>query len=422
MARKRIDRRRFLTNAAAGGAGLAALSAAGGAQTAAANETIRVGIIGPGGRGTQLLKECIEYGSSYKARVTAVCDIWTKNLAAAAKTVRESYSVEPKTHGDYQRLLDDPEIDAVIIATPDHQHSKMLKAAIEAGKDVYLEKPMGNVLDELNAAFKAVEESDRVVQVGTQRRSWPRYRSAIDMMRQGRLGDVVKVDVIWNAHSPYRWAKKQRDLDAVQEADIDWKAFLMGKPDRPFDAKVFRSFRLFREFSSAIVDQWMTHGIDVVHMLTGELYPTRVVALGDIYRFRDYRENPDMMQALLHYGSGEKTFLATYGTCLQNGAGRATRVLGTRGTLEVEDVWRISGDGIEKGDKIAEAEEIPEKPGTRHHMANWLDCVRRRAPEDLYAPPIAGYGHSIACIMAVNAMWSGRRMVFDPETRQIDEG
>ena len=422
MAEKTIYRRQFLTRAATSGAGLAAFSAAVGAQSAAPTDTIRIGVIGPGGRGTLLLKQCIEHGSTYGARVTSVCDIWTKNLAAAAKTVRESYSVEPKTHSDYRRVLDDPEVDAVIIATPDHQHSKMLKAAIEAGKDVYIEKPMGNVLDELNAAFKAVEESDRVVQVGTQRRSEPRYRTAVDMMRQGRLGDVVKVDVIWNMYSPYRWAKKQKDLDDVKESDIDWKAFLMGKPDRPFDAKIFRSFRLYREFSSAIIDQWMTHGIDVVHMLTGELYPTAVVALGDIYRYRDYRENPDMMQAVLNYGHGGKPFLATYGTCLQNGAGRAARVLGSRGTLEVEDRWRISGDGIESNDAIQEAEEIPEKPGTRHHMANWLDCVRRRAPEDLYAPPIAGYGHSIACIMATNAMWSGRRMVFDPETRQVEEG
>ena len=422
MARKNIDRRQFLTRAAAGGAGLAALSAAGGAQTASATDTIRIGVIGPGGRGTVLLKQCIEYGSSYSARVTTVCDIWNKNLAAAAKIVRESYSVEPKTYSDYRRVLDDPEIDAVIIATPDHQHSKMLKAAIEAGKDVYIEKPLGNVLGELNDAFKTVEESDRVVQVGTQRRSWPRYLSAADMMREGRLGDVVKVDVIWNAYRPYRWAKKQKDLDEVKESDIDWKAFLMGKPDRPFDAEIFRSFRLFREFSSAIIDQWMTHGIDVVHMLTGELYPTAVVALGDIYRYRDYRENPDMMQAVLNYGHGGKPFLATYGTCLQNGAGSATRVLGSRGTLEVEDRWRISGDGIESDDAIKEAEEIPEKPGARHHMANWLDCVSRRAPGDLYAPPIAGYGHSIACIMTTNAMWSGRRMVFDPQKRQIEEG
>ena len=318
-------------------------------------------------------------------------------------------------------MLADKDIDAVIIATPDHQHSKMLKAAIEAGKDVYLEKPMGNVLSELNEAYAAVEKSDRIVQIGTQRRSYPRYRSAIDIMNSGRIGEIVKVDVIWNIYSQYRWAKKQKELDSLKESDIDWKAFLMGKPDRPFDAKIYRSFRLFREFSSAIIDQWMTHGIDVVHMLTGELYPKSVVALGKIYRFHDYRENPDTMQAVLDYGHGGKNFLATYATCLANGAGSATRVQGTRGTLEVENVWRVSGEGVEGDQAIKEAEEIPEKPGTLHHMANWLDCVRRRAPRDLYCPPVAGYGHSVACIMTTDAMWSGRRMVFDPSRREIRE-
>jgi predicted dehydrogenase len=424
-----IHRRNFLATTTGAGLALSGLSAATPSRAASpaqrstvANDTIRVGMIGPGGRGIQLLKECIEFGSTYKARVTAVCDIWNKRLEAAAKRVRESYSVEPKSYPNYEQVLADNDIDAVIIATPDHQHSKMLKAAVEAGKDVYIEKPMGNVLSELNEAFAAVEKSGRIVQIGTQRRSDPRYRSAIDIMNSGRIGEIVKVDVIWNTYSQYRWAKKQKELDSLKESDVDWKAFLMGKPDRPFDPKIYRSFRLFREFSSAIIDQWMTHGIDVVHMLTGELYPKSVVALGKIYRFHDYRENPDTMQAVLDYGHGGKNFLATYGTCLANGAGSATRVQGTRGTLEVENAWRISGDGVEGDQAIKEAEEIPEKPGTLHHMANWLDCVRRRAPQDLYCPAEAGYGHSIACIMTTDAMWSGRRMVFDPSRGEIREG
>ena len=115
----------------------------------------------------------------------------------------------------------------------------------------------------------------------------------MDLVRQGLIGDVVKVDVIWNAYSPYRWAKKAEDLSSLSESDVDWKAFLMNKPYRPFDAKIYRSFRLFREFSSAIIDQWMTHGIDVVHMLTGAPYPVSAVAEGALLRWRDYRENPD---------------------------------------------------------------------------------------------------------------------------------
>ena len=217
MKEHHLDRRNFLTTTAGTAAALAAagLAKPEPAGAASPNDTIRVGVIGPGGRGTMLLKECIEFGSTYKARVTAVCDIWNQRLEAAAKLVRESYSVEPKAHKHYEQVLEDKDIDAVIIATPDHQHSKMLKASIEAGKDVYVEKPMGNVLSEVNEAFAAVEKSDRIVQVGTQRRSYPRYRSAVDIMREGRIGDIVKVDVLWNGYSPYRWAKEPEELASL---------------------------------------------------------------------------------------------------------------------------------------------------------------------------------------------------------------
>ena len=422
MEDSQMNRRHFLSASSAAGLALAAAGQTAVGQSRGANDMIRVGVIGPGGRGTQVMKECIEFGSNYNARVTAVCDIWNQRLEAAAKLVSESYSARPQSYRRYEEMLADPEIDAVIIATPDHQHAKMLKAAVEAGKDVYCEKPMGNVLSETNEALAAVEKSDRIVQIGTQRRSYPRYRSAIDMMKEGRIGDIVRVDVIWNAYSPYRWARKQEDLDSLKESDVDWEAFLMGKPYRPFDPKIYRSFRLFRDFSSAIIDQWMTHGVDVIHMLTGEPYPTSVVAHGGLYQFHDYRENPDNVQVALEYGRGAKKFLAGYSTCLSNSAGSATRVMGTLGLLEVENVWQVSGKGSEHPNALAGVKEIPEKPGTLHHMANWLDAVRRRDHDALYAPVEAGYGHSIACIMATDALWSGRRKTFDPETKQIQDG
>ena len=422
MKDSQVNRRHFLGASSVAGLALTAARPTAVGQSPGANDVIQVGVIGPGGRGTQVMKECIEFGSTYRARVTAVCDIWTQRLDAAAKLVRESYGTQPKSYRRFEELLADPELDAVIIATPDHQHAKMLKAAVEAGKDVYCEKPMGNVLSETNEALAAVEKSGRIVQIGTQRRSYPRYRSAIDMMREGRIGDIVKADVTWNAYSPYRWARNQEDLDSLKESDVDWDAFLMGKPYRPFDPRVYRSFRLFRDFSSAIIDQWMTHGVDVIHMLTGEPYPTRVVAHGGRYHFRDYRENPDNVEVALEYGQGANQFLASYSTCLNNAAGSATRVMGTLGTLEVENVWKVSGTGSEHPNARTESEEIPEKSGTLHHMANWLDAVRRRDRETLYAPVEAGYGHSIACIMATDALWSGRRRAFHPESRQIVDG
>lgn len=419
-----LNRRAFLGVSAAVGtsAALVPLLAPGAVRAKNANETLRVGVVGPGGRGTGLLNECIEHGNRYNARVTAVCDLWNRRRDKAAARVKDAYGSEPKVYRRIEEVLADDDVDAVIIATPDHQHAKMLKMAVEAGKDVYCEKPMGNVLEEANAALEAVKSSDRVVQIGTQRRADPKYRQAARLMQQGILGDVVKADVIWNAHSPYRWAKSAEELASLKESDVDWKAFLMGKSYRPFDARIYRSFRLFRDFSSGIIDQWMTHGIDVVHMLSGEPFPRSVVAHGGIYKYHDYRENPDTIQVALEYGEGDKRFLATYATSLINGAGRATRLQGTRGTLEVENTWRVSGDGAGKAEKLPEAQEISEMPGTLPLMANWLDCVRRRDREGLYCPVDAGYGHSVACIMSAQALWSGQRVLFDPQKRTLQAG
>ena len=418
MNKRNMNRRNFLQLSGMSTGAVLAGSASVQASLGA-NDTLRVGIVGPGGRGTSLMKDFFTAAPNYNARMTAVCDIWNKRREAAAARVKEVHGTEPKVYRHIEELLSDKDIDAVIIATADHQHGQMLKMAVEAGKDVYVEKPMANVLKEANAALAAVKKSGRIVQNGTQRRCYPKYRQAEKLMRQGVLGDVVKVDLNVNFYSPYRWAHTPEQLAEVKEADTDWKAFLLGKPYRPFDPKIYRSFRLFREFSSGIIDQWMTHLIDIVHFLTGDPYPNSAVAHGGIYAYRDYRDNPDNIQVVLEYGQGNKRFLATYATCLSNGAGNCVRVLGTRGTLEVEDVWRLSGDGSKAADRIQTVQEIGEAPGTIDHMSNWLDCTRRRDSRSLYAPVEAGHGHSIACILSAEALWNGRRMVFDPQQQVI---
>lgn len=420
MLKRNWNRRNFLElSAMSTGALLAGPRSASLQASIGANDMLRVGIVGPGGRGTSLMKDFFHAAPSYNARITAVCDIWNKRREAAAARVKEVHGAEPRVYRRIEELLADKNIDAVIIATADHQHAQMLKMSVEAGKDVYVEKPMANDLHEANAVLAAVKKSGRMVQNGTQRRSYPKYRQAEKLMKQGVLGDVVKVDLNVNFYSPYRWAHKPEQLAEVKEADTDWKAFLSGKPDRPFDPRIYRSFRLFREFSSGIIDQWMTHLIDVVHFLTGHPYPNSAVAHGGIYTYRDYRDNPDNIQVVLEYGQGDKKFLVTYATCLTNGAGNCVRVMGTRGTLEAEEVWKLSGEGSKTADRIQTVQEIGEAPGTLDHMSNWLDCVRRRDSHSLYAPVEAGYGHSIACILTADALWSGRRMVFDPQTRVI---
>jgi predicted dehydrogenase len=415
-----IHRRRFLKTSTAALA-LANMPPPGLSQSR--NDTIRVGIIGPGSRGTELLRECIELGSANNARMVAVCDIWKQALERAARRVRESYGAEPKTYRRHEELLADKEIDAVIIATPDHQHARMLIQAVEAGKDVYCEKPLANDLKDANDALAAVKRSGRVVQMGTQRRSFPKYQGARDLMRDGGIGSLVKVDINGNQHTPYRWAFKPEEFASLRQSDVDWKAFLMGKPDRPFDPRIYRSFRLFKEFSGAIIDQWMSHDIDMVHFLTDEPYPLSAVAHGGIYAYRDFRENPDTVQVAFEYGRKRPKFLVAYTACLSNHSGFGTDYLGTKGTIEVADRFRVSGEGLGKNpDAIKENRELPDKPGVQHHMANWFAAIRQRSPGAVYAPIEAGYGQSIACMMATQSYWSGRRMLFDADKQQIGAG
>jgi predicted dehydrogenase len=410
-----IDRRRFVRSS---GAALALSGLSSPARPQSANDTIQVGIIGPGDRGTQLMRECIEHGSAHNARLIGVCDIWSRARERAAQRVRESYSREPKVYRRHEEMLADPEINAVIIATPDHQHARMLIDAVQAGKDVYCEKPMTNVVAEAKQALAAVQQSGRVVQMGTQRRSFPLYHASRDVLREGRIGKLVKIDMCGNQYSPYRWSFTPDEFAAVRESDVDWKAFLMGKADRPFDARIYRSFRLFREFSGAIIDQWMSHSIDMVHFLTGEPYPLSCMALGGVYEYQDFRENPDTIQVAFEYGRTRPKFLVSYTSCLSNRSGFGTSLLGTKGTLEVDARFRLSADvtGRRAGQDAA---ELSAKEGVQHHMVNWFSAIRQHNPAAVYAPVEAGYGQSIACIMAVQSYWSGRRTIFDAAKQEI---
>ena len=431
MSQSSIHRRSFLSRSA--GAGLALAGFPGILSARNVNNNINVGIVGPGGRGTGLLKQFLESGGQYGARMTAVCDLWNYRRDRAASLVEEKQGRAPKVYRHHEEILADKEVDALIIATPDHAHAQILKLAADAGMDAYCEKPMSNVLSEANEALDAVRKAGVIVQIGTQRRANSRYRKATRMIADGLIGDVVKVDLHWSFYSPYRWARKKKDLQMARESDLDWNTWLMGRPQRPFDPRIFRSFRLFKDFSSGIIDQWMSHGIDLAHMLTGVSYPVSAVSHGGIYKWKDYRENPDTQEVALEYRKGDGKFLAVYATNWINGYGNGTRVHGTLGSFEGESFsnpdadWQFSGRGVNSEGKIQDRIVVPrdsvdmDEMGAAH-MDNWLDAVRRRDPKGLYCPVEAGYGHSIACIMATDAYWSGKRMVFDPKARVIQAG
>ena len=442
MSQSSINRRSFLSHSAGAGAGLALAGFPAIAKSRDVNGQIRVGIAGPGGRGRGIMREFFEHNQRFNARLTAVCDVWNDAREEAKALTEERQGTTPKVYSHHEQIVNDPEVDALIIATPDHAHAQILQLAAEAGKDAYCEKPMGNVLSETNAALDAVKKSGSIVQIGTQRRSSPKYRQAAKMIADGIIGDVVKVDLHWSWYSPYRWAKKDKDLAKIKEGDVDWNTWLMGKPHRPFDPRVFRCFRLWKDFSSGIIDQWMTHGIDLAHMLTGTSYPLSAVAHGGIYAWKDWRENADTIEVSLEYEKNGRKFLTVYSTNLINGYGKATQLHGTLGSFEAggsnnrEDwskgraessanpnvPWHFSGRGVKAEGKIEDQVPIPDAPGERSHVANWLDAVRARDSKRLYCPVEAGYGHSIACIMSTDSYWSGRRLTFDPVKRTIQAG
>ena len=431
---RQLDRREFLGRSAkiTGGIALAS-SALSYSRVLGANDRISLGQIGIGNRGRGLLDIAGRLKDQHNAEMSAVCDLWSVNRDRAVAANTKIYGRAPRAFQHIEDLLALKDVDAVLIATPEHSHSPVLKMVADAGKDAYVEKPMANVLDEAKAARAAVRRNKRVVQVGTQHRSEPYPRMAHDLVQTGALGEVSKIEIVWNYHGP-RW-RGRPEVGQIREADTDWRAWLLTKPYRPFDPKVYFEFRLYREFSGGIPDQWMSHGIDLVHWFMKDSYPRSVVAHGGIFAWRDGRENADTFQALLEYPKG---FLVSYSTSFGNDSPGFTRYMGKQATLV-----NIGGEGSpryqlvqEKGtheddpnvDKQREArylllpgETEPPPMGiddmTLEHMTNWFECLRSR--QDPRCTVEDGFAHSVACTMATQAYWSGRKVYWDPKAEAI---
>jgi predicted dehydrogenase len=290
-------------------------------------------------------------------------------------------------------------------------------AAMRARKDAYVEKPLAMDMKELVAAVDAVKASDRVVQVGTQVRSWAPSVAARAFVASGGLGKVLKIEQSRNGYRPYWHGTAARP---VQEADVDWRAFLMQRSYRPWDADQYAGWYGYREFSRGPHTGFMAHFTDLVHYVTGAKYPARVMAMGGTYRCKDKRMAPDSIEVVLEYP--EQGFLARYATTFGTNDNTYFKFLGSRGMMDAtrwNAPWVLSGAGSEEPDRIAVGARIPEAE-TTPHMKNWFECMRsRKAPA---ATIDAGFGHAVACIMADEAFIRGRRMVFDPAKRAIREG
>jgi predicted dehydrogenase len=429
----RIGRRSFLQTAGVVAGSAIASTALSYDRILGANDRIALGHIGIGNRGSGLHTMISKLKDKYNVETVAVCDLWKNNRDRAVTRTTGYYGRAPQAIQHPGDLLALKDVDAVVIATPEHSHSPMLKAAAEAGKHAYCEKPMGNVLEEVKAARDAVKQRNLVVQIGTQHRSEPYQLAAREVLRTGVLGDVSKYEIVWNYNGP-RW-RGRPEVKLIREQDTDWKTWLMTKPYRPFDPRLYFEFRLYRDFSSGIPDQWMSHGIDLVHFFMNDQPPRSVMAHGGVFAWHDERENPDTFQALVEYPS----FLVSYSTSFGNDSDSFSRIMGKKATLvniggEGSPRWKVVEEkGNHEDNPTIEREErwvtLPgdSKPGPINigdedlsHLSNWFECLRSRNTKT-NATVDNGYLHAVAIIMAAQSYWQGKRLYYDASSERISD-
>ena len=421
MPSENLTRRRFIKKGIAAGAAASivytSLDASAHARAPGANDRIRIGQVGCGGRNRWHTESVKNVAPEANAQVIAACDIWKPQLESMAPHIKRRFEVEPKLYTDYRKMLDDKDIDALIIATPDHQHCGQLLDAVKAGKDVYIEKPIAMEMDELNKAYDAVKASKAVVQHGTQGRSSPGTAALRALFQSGSMGKLFRVESTETAYSPY-WNFYPKP---EKESDTDWKAFLYNRADRPFDPDQHGCWMGYHDFSSGPIGGWMSHFSDFVHGVTGCGFPLRAVAHGTIVApTTDKRRTaPDTVTVCLDYPEGFVTHFTThFGSSVDN---ETTTYFFEKGTVRTafghnpgEPV--VSGEGSDHKERPRE-KKVLAVPQTQDHMLNWLECIRtRKLPA---ADMDAGYKHGVAVVMGDVAYVTGRKVAFDPAKREV---
>ena len=408
MSTSTTNRRDFLHAVAGLGAG--SLFAAGAVESARgfmANDTIEVACLGTGGRCRALMKSLATVPG---VRLAAVCDIWDVHLAEGRK-LADAKAVATK---EYKELLERKDINAVLIGSPDHWHVAMAVDACNAGKDVYVEKPLTHDLKEGQSVIDAQNRNNRIVQVGTQQRSMPHIQKAYELLKAGRVGTVHKVHLTWNRNHPGRMQRTPMNIDPKT---VNWKAFLGTDrglaSDQPFDEYRFRNWLWFWDFGGGVFTDLMVHWIDVAHWFLDLDHPTTASAIGQHFAAKDVWETPDTVQCLLQYPNNIQAYFEGTFSNARNGA--MIEFMGTEGTLYIDrGCYRIIPDPgkgeVEElilGTNPRRGADFYDKPdGELVHLTNWIESVRSHQRPT--CPAEAGVSAASAAHMANKALRSGQ--------------
>ncbi len=391
----RLSRRRFINQSSA----LLSTPLFLNTKVFGANDKIIMGIIGSGGRGRGVMSDLMRDGAEF----IAVCDVFEPNLKEGLRRAGD----QAKPYRDYRKLLDNKDIDAVLIGTPEHQHGVQLIDAVGAGKDAYCEKPMSHSIAEGNRMVKAVRASKQIVQIGMQRRSSPAVHNAKKIVDEGKLGNVHLVRAQWY------WQHHNHPLNNEPlNADLDWEKFCHPKEDVEFIPMKYRYWRYFWDFSGGNVTDQGTHLMDVIQWYMNSGTPKYAECFGKVFQTKG-SETPDVFSASYDYGNFIATWTLAYTNRYQNGwtilfqGDKGTLILDGHGYRLFEEPWQEdSKPALEfKGG-------IPTQP----HTKNFLDCVRSR--QEPNAP--VEVGHTAVCgPHLANVAWHKKRRAYlsDDTTR-----
>jgi predicted dehydrogenase len=399
----RCDRRTFFAAAT----GLALGTRLASARAQGANDRIRIGVIGTGGRARGLMGLLKQLPGN---QMVALCDVYEPRLLQAAEIAGAGAS----TVADYRRVLDNREIDAVVIGAPDHWHKTIALDAVAAGKDVYVEKPISHTIAEGAEMVRAVEASKQIVQTGTQQRSWDHWVLGKQIIDSGRLGQITFVQTYWYQHA------RAGNYAPVAMDKLDWKRWLGTAPDQPFRPERFFQWRHFWDFGGGCVTDLMTHWIDVVHWYMNVEAPLSALATGRNYNLKLW-EAPDTVNVTLEF---PRDFMVAYlGTYVSRVDDGGLEFRGDRGTLKIDrsrlafyrdDASNVAGTNAPEPEILVRSSG----DGTLTHLRNWLDCIRsRKAPN---APVRVGHQAARTSHIANEALRSNRLVRWNSAAEKIE--
>jgi predicted dehydrogenase len=439
-----ISRRRFVASTTAGIVGAGAslrgkADAQTSGQTTAPSDRISVALVGCGGMGKSDLRNFMRMP---EVRVAAVCDVWEHNRMAAAKIAGTS----AQQVSDFRRVMDMKDVDVVIVATPDHWHAIPTIAALDAGKDVYVEKPLAHNIYEGRKMVEAARRNKRIVQMGTQQRSGDHFKEAVQLVRSGKIGKVGRVHG-WN-HGNASPAGIGNPPDSAPPAGLDWDMYLGPAPKVAFNPNRFTwNFRWYWDYAGGMMTDWGVHLIDIIQWAMDVQAPTAVSASGGRFYLKDNRETPDTILAVYEYPGFVMTYENRSGNAyVPDGRGYGILFYGTDATLFVdragyEIIPETGGQDSEPVPayitemKDAQATVQPwerprrMRPGRASyargegsdqnlaHTRNFIDCLKSRKKPN--SDIEIGHASTTAAHLGNVAFRSGRKVQWDAKKEQV---